>query len=73
MRLARPGQSPQHTAMAKSWLRDRRWEDEPPAWLIIDQDGHVVAIEQQQAKQPRGAEAIAERLIAEAIASGRSW
>jgi hypothetical protein len=30
IRLARPDQSSQHTAMAKNWLRERRWNDPPP-------------------------------------------
>jgi hypothetical protein len=46
MRLARPGQIPQHTAMAKNWLRERRWNDDPPPGAVIDEAGNVVAIEQ---------------------------
>jgi hypothetical protein len=44
MRLARPGQRPQHTAMAKNWLHDRRWNDPPPPGEVIDQTGNVIAI-----------------------------
>jgi hypothetical protein len=36
MRLAQPGQTPQHTAMAKNWLREERWKDPLPAGVVLD-------------------------------------
>jgi hypothetical protein len=70
----RAGEPERYTAYASTWLRGRRWEDEPPGGAVIDETGAIVAIEQpQQAKQPRGYEAVADQLIAEAIASGRDW
>jgi hypothetical protein len=46
MRLARPNQTPQHTAMAHNWLRARRWNDPPPDGAVIDESGNIVEIEQ---------------------------
>jgi hypothetical protein len=52
MRLKRPGQRPQHTAMAKNWLSERRWEDPLPDGLIIDGvTGEHVAYEPEEEQE----------------------
>jgi 3-oxoacyl-[acyl-carrier protein] reductase len=43
MRLARRGEEPQFTAMAKNWLHRRRWNDPPPpGGSVIDENGNTV-------------------------------
>jgi hypothetical protein len=46
--VIRAGEPERYTPYASRWLRERRWEDPPPAGAVIDQDGNVVAIEQEQ-------------------------
>ena len=51
MRLARPKQTRQHTAMAHNWLDAQRWNDPPPPGLVVDEAGHPLAIEQQEEQE----------------------
>jgi hypothetical protein len=49
-----------------NWLRDRRWEDPPPPGTVVDQQGNVVAVEQQSAHDSW--QNVTARLIADAEA-----
>ena len=63
MRLSRPGQTAQHTAMAKTWLHEQRWNDPYPEGVIRDNEtGDIVAIEQEEEDGGEEAETF-----------GRSW
>jgi hypothetical protein len=41
------GEDPKYTAHPKNWLNAGRWKDPPPDGIVIDEDGNVVAIEQE--------------------------
>ena len=51
-----------YTPNADRWIREKRWQDEPPDGAVIDEHGNVVAVERPRRSEPQTMFELAEEM-----------